>query len=44
LAHELIRSKIPRRLKDREFSGDIEIVRSLIRGEEFASLTGPLLE
>ncbi len=43
-AHELIRSKISRRLKDREFSGDIEIARSLIRGEKFASLTGPLLE
>jgi histidine ammonia-lyase len=43
-AHELIRSRIPRRLQDREFSGDIEIARSLIRKVEFASLTGPLLE
>jgi histidine ammonia-lyase len=43
-AYELIRSKIPRRLKDRAFSGDIESARSLIRGSEFASLTGPLLE
>jgi histidine ammonia-lyase len=43
-AYELIRSRIPRRLKDRAFSGDIEIARSLIRGGEFASLTGPMLE
>jgi histidine ammonia-lyase len=44
LAYELIRSRIPRRLKDRAFSGDIEIARWLMRGNEFASLTGPLLE
>jgi histidine ammonia-lyase len=44
LAHDLIRSKIPRRIRDREFSGDIQVTRSLIRGREFSSLTGPLLE
>jgi histidine ammonia-lyase len=43
LAYELIRSRIPRRLRDRAFSGDIEIARSFIRGSEFASLTGPLI-
>ena len=43
LAHGLIRSKILRRLKDREFSNDIRAARSLIRGGAFASLTGPLL-
>jgi len=43
-AHAIIRSKIPRRLVDREFSSDIETARRLIRNDEFARFTGPLLE
>jgi histidine ammonia-lyase len=43
-AHATIRSKIPRRLVDREFAKDIEMARQLIRNNEFAQYTGRLLE
>jgi histidine ammonia-lyase len=43
-AHAIVRSKIRRRLADREFGTDIEKVRSLIRNGKFAQFVGPLLE
>jgi histidine ammonia-lyase len=43
-AHALVRTEIPRRHTDREFSGDIAKARRLIRKGVFAELTGGLLE
>ncbi len=42
-AHRIIRSRVARRLRDREFSGDIESVRALVAEGRFAPLVGPLL-
>jgi histidine ammonia-lyase len=43
-AHSLVRSRIPRRIADREFGSDIENARNLIRKGVFAQLVGGLLE
>jgi histidine ammonia-lyase len=43
-AHAIVRTKIARRLTDREFSRDIDAARMIIRSGEVASLVGPLLE
>jgi histidine ammonia-lyase len=43
-ARAALRSKVRRRLADREFGSDIEKARGLIRNGEFAHLVGPLLE
>jgi histidine ammonia-lyase len=43
-AHAIMRTKVARRLTDREFSRDIEAARRIIRSGEVASLVGPLLE
>ena len=43
-AHAIVRSKIRRRLADREFGSDIEKARGLIRNGKFAQLVWPLLE
>jgi histidine ammonia-lyase len=43
-AHSILRAKVDRRESDREFGGDIEKARGLIRSGAFADLAGPLLE
>ena len=42
-AHRIIRSRVARRMQDREFSADIESVRALVAEGRFAPLVGPLL-
>ncbi|MGH6631074.1 MAG: aromatic amino acid lyase, partial [Burkholderiales bacterium] len=42
-AHRIIRSRVARRTRDREFSRDIESVRGLVADGRFAPLVGPLL-
>jgi histidine ammonia-lyase len=43
-AYSLVRSKVMRRVTDREFASDIAKARALIRSGAFAELAGPLLE
>lgn len=43
-AYALVRSRVPRRREDREFTPDIEAARGLIGESAFAGIAGPLLD